>query len=321
MVEFAEFKQKIDDNNLSSIILFEGEEVYLSESGLNALKDKFVEFPDLNYVKIDDLSDMQVLLSHLDAFPFMSTKRLVTVSEFYPTASVLKGALFDFFENPPETTLFVIINKKSCDALKKQKTVTTVSCSKQSPAILVKWTVREFAKLGKTIANDVALKICEYSLMDMTKINNEVQKLASYTLGDDKITLADVDKVVIKESDYRIYEMTDFVAKRDFDKAFTVLTEMLNGGEPPQKLLVSLYYHYRKLFHVAVSPLNDNELAKALGVKEVAIAKMRRQVKTFNLKNLKNAVDVLADYDFKFKSGEVNVDTAFLLSVFKIMVG
>ena len=154
----------------------------------------------------------------------------------------------------------------------------------------------------------------------MTTINNEVLKLASYSADSNHVTLADVEKVVIKESDYRIYEMTDYVAKRDFDKAFTVLTEMLNGGEPPQKLLVSLYYHYRKLFHVAVSPLNDSELAKALGVKEVAVAKMRRQVKTFNLKNLKNAVDVLADYDFKFKSGEVNVDTAFLLSVFKIMV-
>ena len=320
-MEFAEFKQKIDGNNLSSIILFEGEEIYLSESGLIALKDKYVEFPELNYVKMDEVSDLQALLSHLDVFPFMSAKRLVVVTEFYPTASVLKGALSDFFENPPETTLFVIINKKSCDVLKKQKSVTTVSCVKQNPAVLVKWVVREFSKLNVTATNDVALKICEYSLMDMTKIYNEVQKLSSYCVSTGKVTLADVEKVVIKESDYRIYEMTDYVAKRDFDNAFTVLTEMLNGGEPPQKLLVSLYYHYRKLFHVAVSPLDDGELAKALGVKETAIARMRRQVKTFNLKNLKNAVDVLADYDYKFKSGEVNVDTAFLLSVFKIMVG
>ena len=319
-MEFAEFRQKLDGEKLSPIILFEGEESYLADSGLNALKDRFVEFPDLNFSKTDGVADVNALVSNLDAFPFMSRKRIVAVTEFYPTASILKGELGDYIKNPPESTIFVIINKKSCDALKKQPTVTTVACVKQDKVVLMKWFIRELSNAGLKISSDLAIKIVEYSLQDMTKINNEVQKLASYCLGKETVTADDVDKVVIKEADYRIYELTEFVAKRDFDNAFVVLTDMLEGGEPPQKLLVSLYYHYRKLFHVAVANGTDAEIAKALGVKEYAIQALRRQVKNFNLKSLKNAIDVLADYDYKFKSGEVDVDTAFLLSVFKSMI-
>ena len=320
-MEFTEFKQKIDTGNAFSIYLFEGEEIYLAEEGLSLIKERFVNYPELDYVRIDG-ADVTVdeLVSHVTAFPFMSQKRVVAVSEFYPNNNFINSGLKDVFTNPSSDNIFVILNRKSCDALKKQKNVTIVACKKQDKAPLVKWIIKQFENNGLTISADNAGLICEYSLSDMTKIKNEVIKLTSY-VGDRKtVETSDVDAVVIKENEYRIYEMTDMVGKRNFDKALKIITEMLAGGEAPQRLLVSLYYYYRKLFHVAVSSDSDAELMKAFGMTDYVLKKMKTQVKAFKIKNLKKAIDVLADYDYSFKSGDVSIDTAFLLSVFKVMI-
>lgn len=319
-MEFSEFKQKIDSDNGFSICLFEGEEMFLAEEGLSILKEKFVSYPELDYVRIDG-ADVTVdeLVSHVTAFPFMSQKRVVAVSEFYPNQSFLNSGLKDVFTNPSSDNVFVILNRKSCDTLKKQKNVTVISCKKQDKAPLVKWIIKEFDNNGLAISADSAGLICDYSLSDMTKIYNEIAKLTSY-VGDRRVVeTSDVEAVVIKDNEYRIYEMTDMVGKRNFDKALKIITDMVAGGEAPQRLLVSLYYYYRKLFHIAVSS-SDDEVIKAFGMTDYVLKRLKTQVKAFKIKNLKKAIDVLADYDYSFKSGDVSIDTAFLLSVFKVMI-
>lgn len=320
-MEFTEFKQITGVQNPPKICLFEGEEVYLAEDGLKHLLEIFVDFPEMDYARLDgeDFSPADLVTQAL-SFPFMSKKRLVAVTEFYPTASMINGVLKDMFTGLPDSTIVAILNRKSCDALKKQKTVTTVSCIKQQPAFLSKWIVKEFSRFDKTITASLANKIAEYSLMDMTKIFNEVQKLSSYVGDRTDILEKDIDAVVIKDAEYKIYEMTDYVGKRDFDKALTIVTDMINNGEAPQRLLVSLYYYYRKLFHVAISTQSDVELATALSMKEYAVKKLRQQAKSFKVKSLKTAIDTLADADYAFKSGARDVDNAFMLSVFNLMI-
>ena len=194
-----------------------------------------------------------------------------------------------------------------------------VLCKKQEKGTLVKWIIREFEKHGLTINAGNAGLICEYSLFDMTKISNEIEKLVCYVGDRTVIETSDVDAVVVKENEYVIYQMTDMVGERNFDKALKIITEMLAGGESPQRLLVSLYYYYRKLFHIAVTPDSDADLLKEFGAPGY-IKKLKAQVKAFKIKNLKKAIDVLADYDYSFKSGNVSIDTAFFLSVFKVMI-
>ena len=320
-MEYTEFKQTIGVQNPPKICLFEGEEVYLAEDGLKYLLDTFVDFPEMDFARLDgEEVSHQDLVNQALSFPFMSRKRLVAVTEFYPTTSMVNNALKDLFNELPDSTIVAILNRKSCDPIKKQKSVTTISCVKQQPAFLSKWIVKEFSKHDKIISASLATKIAEYSLMDMTKIFNEVQKLSSYIGSRKEVTEGDIDAVVIKDTEYKIYEMTDFVGKRDFDKALTIVTDMLNNGEAPQRLLVSLYYYYRKLFHVAISNESDAVLATALSMKEYAVKKLRQQAKAFKVKSLKTAIDTLADADYSFKSGIRDVDNAFMLSVFSLMI-
>ena len=319
VVDFSEFKRKVSAGEIDSIYLFEGEEIFLFDSALADLKEKVVSFLELDFVSLDgDSVTGNSLVPMLTAFPFASLKRLVAVKEFYPNSSDM-NALSDYFKNPAPDTVFAIFNSKNCETLKKQKTVNLVKCVKQDAGVIVKWIQRELASFNKTVSNENALKIAEYCLNDMSRVKNETQKMVDF-LGDRTVVeKADIESVTVKDSEYRIYEMTEQVGKRDFSSAMLILNEMLAGGEPPQKLITSLYYYYRKLFHIAISDKTEKDLAVELGVKEFAITKMKRQAKAFKVKNLKIALDTLADYDYNFKSGVMNADSALMLGVFKLM--
>jgi DNA polymerase III delta subunit len=100
--------------------------------------------------------------------------------------------------------------------------------------------------------------------------------------------------------------MTDYIGKKNFDKAITVIYEMLGKGETLPRILNSVYNYFRRLLHVAISNNTDAELAKFLGIKEFAVKKAKQQANAFKKKSLKNAVDMLADTDYLIKTGTVD---------------
>ena len=61
------------------------------------------------------------------------------------------------------------------------------------------------------------------------------------------------------------------------------------------------------------------ELASMLGVKEFAIKMLKNQVACFSPKQLKQIVDMIADYDRKIKVGEMKENIAIKTIVFNIL--
>ena len=130
-----------------------------------------------------------------------------------------------------------------------------------------------------------------------------------------------VEMVVTKDADYQIYELAENIANGKTDKAYETLKSMLTKNESEQKLFVSIYYHFRRLFYSLISVASDSELAKSLGVHEYAVKKARQQAKKFTPKRLKGIVDKLAEYDTAFKSGKLTLTDALFNSIFNIIIG
>lgn len=155
----------------------------------------------------------------------------------------------------------------------------------------------------------------------MTRINGETEKLISYALGKSQITEADVDALCVKETDYKLYEVVDFIASRRYDRAYESFTEMLDSAGDGQKLFVSLYYHFRKLFYVSVSNESDKALSEYLGIKEFAVKKAREQARRFSPKRLKAVTDKLEKEDADFKQGKLEAQSAIWNGILNILVG
>ena len=250
----------------------------------------------------------------------MSEKRAVVVKEYYPNAQDLK-ALSGYFENPNETTMLIFCNSAPSENIAKQKNVTTVDCSKGDLLLLSGWISSKAKSAGLTVSNLAVNKIIDYCCYDMTRINGETEKLISYALGKSQITEADVDALCVKETDYKLYEVVDFIASRRYDRAYESFTEMLDSAGDGQKLFVSLYYHFRKLFYVSVSNESDKALSEYLGIKEFAVKKAREQARRFSPKRLKAVTDKLEKEDADFKQGRLEAQSAIWNGILNILVG
>jgi DNA polymerase III delta subunit len=153
----------------------------------------------------------------------------------------------------------------------------------------------------------------------MTRVNTETEKLICYVGNGAQIKSQDVIDMVSRDMEYKIYELTDYIAKKKFDLALLVVKDMTNKGEPPQRVLSYIYNYFRRLLHVAISDMTAEEIAKAFGIKEFAVRKMKEQSNMFKKKALKSAVDMLTDSDYKIKYGLADGDDRAYLTIFKIM--
>ena len=113
--------------------------------------------------------------------------------------------------------------------------------------------------------------------------------------------------------------MTDYIGKKKFDSALSVISDMLSKGETPQRIILSVYNYFRRLLLSAISGKTPAQLAECFGIKEFAAAKTREQAKMFRMRSLKKAVDALIDADYKIKSGTADADETMWITVFSIM--
>ena len=318
-MKFAEFRNGLNNGDTFSAYLFEGEDAYFRNRGLKLIKDKFLEEPDLNYAQFDGSIDLSLIEASLFSLPFLGAKRITCNKEFYPDAKTVKGFISEYLTNPPLDGILVILNEKTSDTLKKFNAVQVVDCGKQDASTLARYIKAEFNNNKVNIDGETATKLAEYCLFDMTRIEIETKKLTTYAGAGGTVDLAVLDEMVYKSAEHKIYEMTEHIGKRRYDKAISVINEMLLKNETPQRILVSVYNYFRRLLHIAISDKSNSELAWLLGVKEYAVSKSKEQAKYFKPRALKKAVDLLSETDFLIKSGKVNADETLWLAIFKIM--
>lgn len=317
-VKFAEFKKGLTEGKRFATYLFEGEDVFFRERGLLALK-RLVENPELNFASLDGDCTENQILSSVTAYPFMSSIRLTLVREFYPKADQLKGELGRFFDSGFDGSSLVILNSKPCEQLKKIDSILVVDCNKAEIATIVKWIIAETNKNSVTIEGETARLIAEYCSLDMTRIETETNKLISSVGEGGVITAEQVNELVARDTEYKIYELTDFIAKKKLDNALLVIQDMLSKGETMQRIIVYVYNYFRRLLHAAISGKTVAELADLLGIKEFAAKKLTAQASAFKKRNLKNAVDFLTDADYMIKSGQGDAESLPWTVLFKIM--
>ncbi len=320
MLNYTEFKNGLANGNEYPVYLFEGEDAYFRERGLSLLIKEFVSEPALNLTNLESDCSVEELVASLNGYPFMSRKRLTVIREFYPKAEQLKKGLKEYLENPSNECVLAVLNEKPCEALKKFSSVAFVDCKKADISLLIKWIKAECSKSGVNIEGETAKTLAEYCLSDMTRIETETAKLISYAHENKVITVKDVDDMVSRDTDYKIYEMTDYIAKKKFDLALSVIKDMSTKGETGQRILSSVYNYFRKLLHAGISGKNAAELAVAFGIKEYPSKKLIEQAGMFKKKSLKSAVDRLIEADFLVKSGKVDVDEQMWISIFAIMI-
>jgi len=309
----VDYNSFYSDKIVSSCYLIEGEDDFLKNLAVKKIKNDY-NIEELDCSEFHEEINVPLIQSSLEVVPFFSEKRVVVVNEYYPKAKEVKE-LEAIFSNDKNSSILIICNKNKCEALKSIN-LCFVDCNK-SETFLVKHVLELFKNSNLKIEKNTVNSIIDFCSCDAFKVDSECNKLIGFCLENGIVTLKDVENLVNKDLDYKVYELTEYIAKKQHQKAYEIIEDMLNKGESEHKIFVSIYNYFKRLFYCRLnSDLFD--LVDVLGIKEYAVKKAIESSKRFTAVSLQQITKKFSEYDFNVKSGKISIKNALWLSIFQI---
>jgi DNA polymerase-3 subunit delta len=149
---------------------------------------------------------------------------------------------------------------------------------------------------------------------DMQDLINEIRKLIEYAGENGTITKDDIDHLSIKKIESVIFDLTDSLGKKNTKVAIEVLRNLILAKEPVQKILITLYNHFRKLYLAKLALKSNKDIISALDLKPnqtFLVNKYKMQAGYFKTSEIRKILQELSDLDYKYKIGLIDLDIGF----------
>ena len=152
--------------------------------------------------------------------------------------------------------------------------------------------------------NGAIAKLIETSGTSMQELINEIRKLIEYAGEGGTITKKSVDLLAIKTLDSNIFDLTDNLGKKNIEKSLEILDELLYQKEPIQKILITLYNHFKKLYIIKLAERYHRDSATSLNLKPnqtFLINKYKTQARYFNEAEIRKILEDMINLDTNYK--------------------
>jgi DNA polymerase III subunit delta len=105
----------------------------------------------------------------------------------------------------------------------------------------VKWITEQAATEGVKVDADAARELVDALGGDMMLVSNELEKLVLFVGEKKRITLGDVETMVLAAKQRTLYELTDAISAKDRVKALEILDAILSSGDGEEAAIGHLY--------------------------------------------------------------------------------
>ena len=316
-------KELNSDKPLNSIYLLYGEEKFLLDNCLKKIKKKFGELlQGINYVIIDEtLIDDLIYNIESPAFGYDNKLIIVKNSGLFKKdgrkkqGTPIQEKIASYINENTLIDVVVVFIEDSADknnvfdAISKKGIV--VEFTELNESALVK-KLKQIANLYKVNISEQDLKyFIEVSGTNMQFLINEIRKLIEFAGPNGTITKNSIDKLSIKQIDSVIFDLTDNLGNKQISKALNVLDDLIYNKEPLQKILVTLYNHFKKLYLCSLAIKLNKDIATSIGLKPnqtFLVNKYKRSLTYFKESELRAILDELLNLDYNSKNGKIDLE-------------
>lgn len=269
-----ELKASISEGNFKNVYLFYGEEEYLIRLYIARIKEAVISNPalsDLNLITLSEF-DIKEFEENINTLPAFSDKKLIIFDEtgvFKAPLKADKEYLEEALLNIPDYVT-VIFRETSIDArLKKligtvEKSGAAVKFDYMTEKQLKTWISSMAAKQSKKISNETMEYLISCTGSSMSVIENEVSKLCSFA-KEQIITREDVDEIVTKSIENRIFELSEAILKKNSGKAIEIISDLRALKEEPVKITALIAKNLCDLYKLKTA-LPENRTPQKLGM-------------------------------------------------------
>ena len=328
MLTIENLEKELNSNSLRSLYLLYGEELFLLENILKKIKNIFGEcIKGINYINIDD-TNISELISDIETPAFGYEKKLLIVrnsgilkkegkrknTELSNLREKISSYIKENIDIINDSVVLVIIEEDIDNKQELYKIFDKfgVVCNFEYQKPM------QIQKRLKAICNAYHVDIDDSSLKyfievcgtNMQELINEIRKLIEYAGNGGKIEKVDIDKLCIKKLETIIFDLTDNLGKKETQKALQVLKNLIANKEPIQKILITLYNHFKKLYITKLAVKENKDLISSLNLKPnqtFLVNKYKTQANYFSDKELSKILQGLRDLDYNSKNGLIDL--------------
>lgn len=328
MVSIVELEKELNEQKLSSMYLFWGEEKYILDNCVKKIMKLFGEtVKGINYISIDE-TNVQGIISDIETPAFGFNKKLIVARntglfkkegrkkniELEKLKEEIETYINDNIEVLNESVVLVFVEEeaekgKLLDIIDKNG----ISCKfdEQKPIELQKRLKSICEMYNVSIDSGTLQYFIECCGTNMQILINEIRKLIEYAGKNGTIKRDDIDKLAIRQIESIIFDLTDSLGQKNVSKALDVLHNLIYTKEPIQKILITLYNHFKKLYIVKLCLKYNKDIISSLKLKPnqtFLVNKYKNQSRLFTEENLEIIINELIDLDYKYKVGLIDID-------------
>jgi DNA polymerase-3 subunit delta len=122
----------------------------------------------------------------------------------------------------------------------------------------MRWLVAEAERRGSTLEVDAARELADALGSDLMLMASELEKLVLYTGERRRITLGDVETMVLGAKQRSLYELTDAISAKDRPRALALLQGLLNASDGGEESAIGHLYMLARTFRQMLVILEKN---------------------------------------------------------------
>jgi len=310
--EVVKIVNDIKAGNIKPIYFLMGEEPYYI--------DKLTEYMEANLLAEEEKGFNQTILYGRDVsiedivstakrYPMMAERQVVIVREAQELARTI-DKLESYAENPMPTTVLVFAYKYK--TLDKRKKVTKVlgknglvyESKKLYENQVGDWLKRVLAGKKLNIEPKAAAMLVDFLGTDLSKIANELDKLAIILPQGSTITPEVIEENIGFSKDFNVFELRKAIGEKNQKKAYQIAQYFAdNPKDNPLVLTVGQTFGFfiQLLKYHGLKDKTPKNVASALGINPFFVKEYDVAVKNYPMKKVSAIVATLRDIDVKSK--------------------
>jgi DNA polymerase-3 subunit delta len=317
MDEVLKIVNDIKAGNIKPIYFLMGEESYYI--------DKLSDYIEENVLSEDEKGFNQTVLYGRDVtiedivstakrYPMMAERQVVIVKEAQDLSRTI-DKIESYAENPMLSTVLVICYKyKTLDKRKKvtkllAKNGIVYESKKLYENQVGDWIKRVLAGKKYSIEPKANAMLVEFLGTDLSKINNELEKLQIILPKGSTITPHHIEENIGFSKDFNVFELRKAIGDKNQLRAYTIADNFAqNPKDNPIVMTTSLVFSFfvQLLKYHGLKDKNPNNVSKVLGVNPFFLKDYDIALKNYPMRKVSQIVGSLRDIDVKSKGVGAN---------------
>jgi DNA polymerase-3 subunit delta len=320
MRTYQEILANIGKKKLAPVYMLHGEEPFFIDLIARALEDGVLSEGEKAFnlsIFYGKDTDHLAVLDAARRFPIMSSFQLVLIREAQDMRTLEELAAY--VAKPASSTVLVIcyknkkfnMNSALGKALKAQAEV--FESKRVYDNKVPEWVVEYLKARQLRISPDTAMKVAEFLGNDLSRLANEMDKLALNLPQGAEVTAKVVETYIGLSKDFNVFELQKAIGRRDILKANQILRYFISNPKrnPLPVVIGALYNFFSKMYVLnALRNSPESEQLEALELRSSFFLKdYREALRYLNMERSMTAIAVLKAYDLKMKGVGVAAST------------